>query len=227
MIFPTGGDHLRNHQTATQSRLHKVGFQTRPKVSMNSRACFIKATSLRPWKVLQSLSLIPSSVHVFSVSRYTLSSLLDISSTPRYYTNWTRLLLTCVIPLVALVVFNTKIFLGIRCLPLFYHFGCAAFVLFFGIFCPEQNLCFLWYFAAPMIDIDTIDSLSLDALTCWFFHPNRMSNSPMNERNNSLPSEFNSNTQIHRQDTTLLLSQHNTVFMHKFFCLISLGLWNM
>jgi len=32
----------------------------------------------------------------------------------RYYTNWTRLLLTCVIPLVALVVFNTKIFLGIR-----------------------------------------------------------------------------------------------------------------
>ena len=28
MIFHTGGDHLRNHQTATQSRLHKVGFQT-------------------------------------------------------------------------------------------------------------------------------------------------------------------------------------------------------
>ena len=133
MIFHTGGDHLRNHQTATQSRLHKVGFQTRPKVSMNSRACFIKATSLRPGKVLQSLSLIPSSVHVFSGSNCTLSSLLYISPTPRYYTNWTRLLLTCVIPLVALVVFNTKIFLGIRCLPLFCHFGCAAFVLFCDI----------------------------------------------------------------------------------------------
>ena len=149
MIFHTGGDHLRNHQTATQSRLHKVGFQTRRKVSMNSRACFTKATSLRPWKVLQSLSLIPSSVHVFSVSRYTLSSLLDISSTPRYYTNWTRLLLTCVIPLVALVVFNTKIFLGIRCLPLFYHFGCAAFVLFFRDILPWTEPLFLMIFRSP------------------------------------------------------------------------------
>ena len=105
--------------------------------------------------------------------------------------------------------------------------GVLRLYFFFGIFCPEQNLCFLWYFVAPMIDIDTIDSLSLDALTCWSFHPNGMSNSPMNERNNSLPREINSNTQIHRQDTILLLSQHNMVFMHKFFCLISLGLLNM
>ena len=163
--------------------------------------------SLRPWKVLHSLSLVPSSVHVFSVSRCTLSSPLDISSTLRYYTNWTRLLLTCVIPLVALVVFNTKIFLGIRCLALFYHFGCAAFVLFFAIFCPERNLCFLWYFVALLINIDTTDSLSLDAFTCSSFNLNGMSNSPMNERNDSLPSEINSNTEIHRQDTTLLLSQ--------------------
>ena len=139
MIFPTGGDHLRNHQTPPQSRLHKVGFRTRPKVWMNSSACFIKALSLRPWKLSQSLSLVPLSVHVFSVSRYFLHS-------PRYYTNWTRLLLTCVIPLVALVVFNTKIFLGIRCLA----FWVCGVCTFFAIFCPEQNLLFLMIFCNPI-----------------------------------------------------------------------------
>ena len=158
--------------------------------------------SLRPWKVLQSLSLVPLSVHVFSVSRYFLHS-------PRYYTNWTRLLLTCVIPLVALVVFNTKIFLGIRCLALLYQFGCAAFVLFSRYFALNRTSSFLWYFVTPLINIDTADFLSLGALTYSSFHPNGMSNSrAMNERNNSLPSEFNSNTQIHRQDTTLPMSQH-------------------
>ena len=187
---------------------------------MNSSACFINAKSLRPWKVLQSLSLVPSSVHVFSVSRYFLHS-------PRYYTNWTRLLLTCVIPIVALVFFNTKIFLGIRCLALFYHFGCAAFVLFSRYFALNRTSSFLWYFVTPLINIDTTDSLSLDALTYSSFHPNGMSNSrAMNERNNSLPSEFNSNTQIHRQDTILPLSQHKTISM-QVFCVISLGLWNM
>ena len=153
---------------------------------MNSSACFINAMSLRSWKVLQSLSLVPLSVHIFSVSRYFLHS-------PRYYTNWTRLLLTCVIPLVALVVFNTKIFLGIRCLALFYQFGCAAFVLFSRYFALNRTSASYYI----LIYIVTTDSLSLDALTCSSFHPNRISNSPMNERNKSLPSELNSNTQIH------------------------------
>ena len=40
----------------------------------------------------------------------------------------------------------------------------------------------------------------------------------MNERNNSLPSEFNSNTQNYRQDITLPLSQNNTISMQVFLC---------
>ena len=174
---------------------------------MNSSACFINAMSLRSWKVLQSLSLVPLSVHVFSVSRYFLHS-------PRYYTNWTRLLLTCVIPLVALVVFNTKIFLGIRCLA-FWVCGVCTFSRYFAL---NRTSSFLWYFVTPLINIDTADSLSLDALTYSSFHPNGMSNSPMNERNNSLPSEFNSNTQNYRQDITLPLSQNNTISMQVFLC---------
>ena len=121
----------------------------------------------------------------------------------RYYTNWTRLLLTCVIPLVALVVFNTKIFLGIRCLA-FWVCGVCTFSRYFAL---NRTSSFLWYFVTPLINIDTADFLSLGALTYSSFHPNGMSNSPMNERNNSLPSEFNSNTQNYRQDTTLPLSQ--------------------
>ena len=167
--------------------------------------------SLRSWKVLQSLSLVPLSVHVFSVSRYFLHS-------PRYYTNWTRLLLTCVIPLVALVVFNTKIFLGIRCLA-FWVCGVCTFSRYFALNRTSASYYILIY-------IVTTDSLSLDALTYSSFHLNGMSNSPMNERNNSLPTEFNSNTQIHRQDTILPLSQHKTISM-QVFCVISLGLWNM
>ena len=107
-----------------------------------------------------------------------------------------------------------------------WHFGCAAFVLFSRYFALNRTSSFLWYFVTPLINIDTADFISLGALTYSSFHPNGMSNSPMNERNNSLPSEFNSNTQIHRQDTILPLSQHKTISM-QVFCVISLGLWNM
>ena len=105
----------------------------------------------------------------------------------------------------------------------FWVCGVCTFSRYFAL---NRTSSFLWYFVTPLINIDTADSLSLDALTYSSFHLNGMSNSPMNERNNSLPTEFNSNTQIHRQDTILPLSQHKTISM-QVFCVISLGLWNM
>ena len=43
----------------------------------------------------------------------------------RYYTNWTRLMLTVALPVLALIFFNTKIFMGIRCTMMlqFFHFS--------------------------------------------------------------------------------------------------------
>ena len=43
----------------------------------------------------------------------------------RYYTNWTRLMLTVALPVLALIFFNTKIFMGIRCTMIlqFFHFS--------------------------------------------------------------------------------------------------------
>ena len=96
-----------------------------------------------------------------------------------------------------------------------WHFGCAAFVLFSRYFALNRTSSFLWYFVTPLINIDTADFLSLGALTYSSFHPNGMSNSPMNERNNSLPSEFNSNKTTDRTQPYLC---HSIIwFPCKFF----------
>ena len=60
--------------------------------------------------------MVLSAIYLFHAMLLTLPS-------PRYYTNWTRLLLTCLLPLLALVGLNTRIFLGIRSNIYHYIFG--------------------------------------------------------------------------------------------------------
>ena len=51
------------------------------------------------------------------------TSYINVLKTWRYYTNWTRLLLTVALPLIALVFFNTKIFFGIRSAAILFLFS--------------------------------------------------------------------------------------------------------
>ena len=38
----------------------------------------------------------------------------NIMATPRFYINWTRLVITCIIPVISLIGLNMRIFRGIR-----------------------------------------------------------------------------------------------------------------
>ena len=60
------------------------------------------------------LSLLPKPVSLITVVVMMVMVMVVLTVVPRYYTNWTRLVVTVVLPLLALTILNTRIFLGIR-----------------------------------------------------------------------------------------------------------------